>query len=154
MQLSLRNERSELSDLITSISSTHYPLAAPEYTQMVYALLEMGMLEFGLWKGVWLDDPLFDHALVRRSILADDHCELVQDIASSINTKLCDYLQNTHPEHRFGFKMLLNGDVVIGLDPRDFIHHENQGQLSVETPMEDSVVVPFSDGQFLSEYEV
>lgn len=73
-------------------------------------------------KGVSLSDTTqFDHRLVRHSLCVEDRNELVQDIISSMHRTLAQYLPNTSLQYRYGFKLLPNGDLLLGLDPRELI---------------------------------
>jgi hypothetical protein len=119
VQLSLREELKKLEEEISSISCTHFPIGSCRYSQVAFGLLEMGVYEFGFGRGASLSPFLSNQRLVRSVILPADQYELVVDIAASLNTKLTNFLPKVAPEHRFGFKLLHSGNVLVALDPRD-----------------------------------
>lgn len=92
----------------------------------------MAYQTLSLEKGVCLSETLqFDQKLVRRTIPVEDRDELVQDILSAMHTTLATILPNTSLQHRYGFKILPNGDLLLGLDHREFIpFDENDEEFS------------------------
>ena len=119
MQLSLREELRKIEEEISSLSCTHFPGGSIRYYQAAIGLLEMGVYEFGLGRGVSLSPILFNQRLTRSILLRKDIDEIAIDIAASLEQKLVSFLPKLAPEHKFGFKMLYSGNVLVALDPRD-----------------------------------
>lgn len=119
MQLNLQEERKKLEETISGLSCTHFTIGSNKNIEVTLALLEMGMCEFGMGRGANLSEGMFNQRLVRSVLLLDDQAEIVEDIAYRLNQQIDRLIPRTILQHRFGFKILGNGNVLVALDPRD-----------------------------------
>jgi hypothetical protein len=104
----------------TGGASTGLPPGFKDHEALVAGMLQLGVDTFAQGKGVSLDSTGYNTALVRRYTLFEDRAEIVQNIVSALHTQVTRILPTTQIEHRFGYRILWNYDVLIGLDPREF----------------------------------
>ena len=101
--------------------STGIPPDFDRYKEMAWGLLEMGVMYFGVGKGRRIDEQRYNQALVNKFTLAADRDDIITDIAAALHTQLISVLDKTGLEYPFAYQMLANGDILIGIDVRDFI---------------------------------
>jgi hypothetical protein len=91
---------------------------------MAVGMMQMSLDTFAHGKGVHLGDTRFSIGLAKKHLLSEDIEEIAQDIASALNTKVLSILPTTDIRYRFAYRLLPNCNVLIGLDPREFIHEQ------------------------------
>lgn len=70
-------------------------------------------------RGFDLDDKAFNVRLARYHLLPEDLSDLTADGAWWLGTELTHLLGKTTLDHPFLFRVLSNGDLLIGIDERD-----------------------------------
>lgn len=70
-------------------------------------------------RGFDLDDKAFGTRLARYHLLPDDLSDLTADGAWWLNSEINQLLDKTSLDHPFLFRVLSNGDLLIGIDERD-----------------------------------
>lgn len=82
--------------------------------------MQTGLDYFTACNGAFdLGDTTFGTRLARYYLLPDDLSELTQDVACMINNEVAKLIPNTSLKHPFLFRVLSNGDLLIGIDERD-----------------------------------
>ena len=115
-------------------SSTGTPPGFNRYDEMAIGTLQMTVDTFAGGKGFHLGDTRFSIGLAKKHMLFEDLEEIVQDAASALHTKVLAVLPNSHIQHRFAYRLLPTGNVLIGLDPREFDHEQDCDGTAWETP--------------------
>ena len=70
-------------------------------------------------RGFDLGELTWGTRLARYHLLPDDLSELAQDIAAQIGGEVLKLIDKTVLEHPFLFRVISNGDLLIGIDVRD-----------------------------------
>lgn len=91
---------------------------------MAYGLLEMAIDGFGVQLGYRVDEPRYNQRMTRYYTLFDDLSEILQDATSTIHWAVMQATDKTVLEHRFSYQILVNGNLLVGLDPRDLVKME------------------------------
>lgn len=80
----------------------------------------MAIHGFGMAKGANLRErELFDTRLARAIVPHEDRSEILTDAISSLYRSVSPILLSTEIKHRFGYFILSNGDLLLGVDKRD-----------------------------------
>lgn len=115
-------------------SSTGTPPDFNRYNEMAVGTLQMSVDTFAGTQGVHLGDERFSVGLAKKYMLFEDLEEIVQDAVSVLHTKVLAVLPTTRIQHRFAYRLLPTGNVLIGLDPREFDHEQDCDGTVGETP--------------------
>lgn len=115
-------------------SSTGTPPAFKRYDEMAIGALQMSLDTFAHGKGVHLGELRFPIGLTKKYMLFEDLDEIVQDAVSALHTKVLSVLPNANLQYRFAYRLLTSGNVLIGLDPREFDHEQDCDSTIGETP--------------------
>lgn len=120
----------DLQELLTTLRdeagkhSTAIPPGFNKYNQIAYELLEMCVHSFAGKLGYLIDGQYTAQRLARYHILYDDRWDIVSDGISYIHTRVSEVIDRVELEHRFAYRILPNGNLFIGIDPRDLVKHE------------------------------
>lgn len=104
--------------------ATGIPAEFKRYDEMAYGLLEMAIDGFGVQLGYRVDEPRYNQRMTRYYTLFDDLSEILQDATSTIHWAVMQATDKTVLEHRFSYQILVNGNLLVGLDPRDLVKME------------------------------
>jgi hypothetical protein len=113
--------QSLLRPLLQEVSglSTGTPPGFKLYKEMAYGLLEMGITEFAIYKGRPLEAPRFNMALARKYTLLADREPVIEDIAHALHLQVLSLIDKTYLEYPFAYRVLVNGNILVGIDVRD-----------------------------------
>jgi hypothetical protein len=108
---------------------------------MAYGLLEMAIEGFGIQLGYRIDEPRYNQRLTRYHTLFADLSEILQDATSTIHWAVMQATDKTVLDYRFAYQILPNGNLLVGLDPRDLVKSEIDNfvdpMLDIEEPTGD-----------------
>lgn len=100
-------------------------LTATELKEVVLGVLQLAIDDFGSINGVPTNSARFCSRLARSRLLAEDRQEIVRDVSSKIFLRVTTLLPNTYLQYNFCYKTLYTGDILVGLDPREFVNEPN-----------------------------
>lgn len=88
--------------------------------EIANGVLQLAIDDFAGVKGVPYDSRRFCSKLAKERLLYQDLNEIVKDISSAIYVKTTSILPRTDLEYNFCYKLIYTGNILVGLDPREF----------------------------------
>lgn len=82
-------------------------------------VLELCLLSWADEQGVMLDEDFSPGRLARWYLEPVERIEIVQNGAAYLHSQLAQLTSKVELEHRFAYRVLANGKLLIGIDPRD-----------------------------------
>jgi len=102
-----------------SVSICQTPPLKKRYAEITYELLEMAVRSWAHPLGMVFDGHYTLGRLARYYILREDRDEIIQNAVSKLHAYTSNLITKNDLEYPFGYQILSNGNLLIGIDVRD-----------------------------------